>query len=354
MTLRRPLQLRACLAGVSLAAGLAANSAASTCAATTTGYEVGSRVVFVTEDRSQQPTLRLEQIVRGAHAATFEVLRRAADDRGPCAGRQIEYGRDHRHVFYHAQRIEGADVRSYTFLEGNYARDRLAVYALGRRLTERVDSFRILAAGYATDGRRHFFDDQVIPGRRFELLGDGSRGYARTARHVYLKGKVLPGAHPASFELFRPEVGITRDRSSVYQDHQLIEGADAESFEQLRGYTFKDRHAVYHQGRRLDGIDPASVRVSKFGTYLIDARAVYRSGAPLAGRDAATFVELQPPWSRDQHAVYYRDEAVPGVDLASFRTTGLDRAEDRRHRYEGPRTVCAFDPGDTQGLPTCP
>lgn len=353
MKRRRPLQALARVACLPLAAGLVTDAPASSCAAVSSGYEVGRRVVFVTEDRTRPPPLRSAQVVHGAQAATFEVLRRPTDERGPCAGRQIEYGRDRRHVFFHAQRIPGADPRSYRFLEGNYARDRSAVYAFAERLTDRVNDFRILAAGYATDGRRHFFDDRVIEGKRFELVGDGTRGYARTEQRVYLKGQALPGADPDSFELFRPEVGITRDRLSVYHKHGVIEGADPASFEQLRGYTFRDRSAVYQQGRRLDGVDPASVRVSQFGTYLIDARAVYRSGAPVPDRDAATFVELQPPWSRDRHGVYHRDERIPDVDLDSFRTTGLDRAEDRRHRYEGPRKVCALDPADAQGLPLC-
>lgn len=291
--------------------------------------------------------------MQGADAATFEVLRRAADDRSPCAGIRVEYGRDRRRVYFRAQRIKGADPRSYLFLEGNYARDKKAVYAFTKRLTSRVDEFRVLAGGYATDGRRHFFDDLVIKGRGFELLGDGSRGYARTEGHVYFKGRLLPGAEPDSFELYKPEVGITRDRRLVFHDHRVIEGADAPTFRQLRGYTFKDRAAVYHQGQRLDGIDPATVRVSEFGTYLIDARSVYRAGVALPGRDADTFVELQPPWSRDKLSTYYDDRSIADVDSSTFRATGLDRAEDRRFRYEGVRRVCSFIPGDAQGLPAC-
>lgn len=347
----RPIVARATF--LVMAAGVDTHAAASSCAAISSGYETGSRVVFVSEDRSRQPPLRSEQIVQGAEAATFEVLRRTADDRGPCAGRQVEYGRDHRGVYFRAQRIPGADPRSYAFLEGNYARDRKAIYAFTKRLTSRVDAFRTLAGGYATDGRRHFFDDLAMKGRGFELLGDGSRGYARTAKFVYLKGRVLPGADPGSFEMFKPDVGITRDRRLVFQDRQVIEGADAATFEQIRGYTFKDRGAVYHQGLRLDGIDPATVRVSEFGTYLVDARSVYRAGVPLPGRDAGTFVELQPPWSRDKQSAYYRDAPIPEVDPDTFRATGLDRAEDRRFRYEGVNKVCSFIPGDARGLPTC-
>lgn len=341
------------VAVVALAAGFGTEAGASSCRAVSSGYDIGPRVVFVTEDRSRQPTVRTELIVHGADPVTFEGLRRAVDEGDSCAARQIAYGRDRKGVFFHARRIPGADPGSYTFLDGNYARDRSAVFAFAKRLSPRVNEFRLLGGGYATDGRRYFFQDQVLEGRGFELLGDGSLGYARTAKRVYLKGRVIAAADPGSFDLFAPEVGITRDSRSIYQDHEAIQGADRATFEQIRGYTFKDRSAVYHQGRRLVGIDPATVRVSEFGTYLIDARSVYRAGERLAGRDAATFVELQPAWSRDSHNAYYRDAPIADVDLDTFKTTGLDRAEDRRYRYEGPHRACGFVPGDDLRLPLC-
>ncbi len=341
---------------LSIAALGSAGAWASTCPAVSSGYSVGQRVVFIVEDRTLQPPVRIEREVSGAKPASFEVLRRPIDDRGQCAGRQIAYGRDHKHVFHRWQVIPGADPRTYTFIEGSYARDKTAIYAQARRLTTRLDTFRILPAGYASDGRRHFFGDIVIEGRHFELLGDKtqvSRGYARTEQRVYHKGKALPGADPHSFELYKPEAGITRDRRVVYYDDQVIVGADPGTFMQVHGYTFKDRAGVYQQGRRLDGISPGSVRATEFGTYLVDDQSVFKAGVRLAGRDAASFVELQYPWSRDRHAAYYQESPVPDVDLSSFRTTDMDRAEDQNVRYVGPRKVCKFNPSDPQVLPLC-
>jgi hypothetical protein len=335
---------------------VSAGAWASSCAPVTSGYRIGPPVSYFMEDRTAQPPLRQEHTLTGADPQSFQIVRHPMYETGPCAGRRVEYGRDHRHVFHQWKVIRGADPQTYTFLDAHYARDKTAIYSLAKRLTTRIDDFQTLGAGYATDGRHHFYQDTIIKGRGFELLGGsvhGSRGYARTERRVYYKGQVLAHADARSFELFKPEVGITRDKRAVYFDNLVIAGADPSTFEQVHSYTFRDRNSVYTESRRLDGINPASVRATEFGNYLVDDHSVFKAGQRLAGRDAATFAELQHPWSRDKLGAYYQDSAVPGVDLSSFKTTSLNRAEDRNYRYEGPRRACKFSADDPQPLPVC-
>ena len=331
---------------------------ATTCLPVTSGYQLGSsQVSYFREDRATQPPTRLVQVVADADAQSFEVLRRTVDERGPCAGRQANYARDRNHVYYQAQVIVGADPKTYSFIDDNYARDSQAVYAFGRRLSTRVGSFQVLDGGYATDGVHHFYQDVVLEGEGFELLGAGSQGgygYARTHNRVYRHGRLQVDADAKTFEVFHADVGITRDRQAVFFNDRPIAGADPKSLEQVQGYVFKDRNAVYAEGRKIDGLDPATVRVSELGGYLIDSRAVLRNGRPLVGRDPMTFAELQSPWSRDKNAVYYRDMVLPDVDVASFRTTGLDRGEDRNGRFSGPNRVCKSRSEDPASLPLCP
>ena len=329
---------------------------ATTCAPVTSTYVIDSQVRYVMEDRATQPATRLERVVRGADPKSFQVLRQPAQAPGPCANQRSEYGRDQRHVFYQWKVIPGADPETYTFLDQHYARDKTAIYSHAKRLSTRLDHFQLLDGGYASDGQRHFYQDVVIKGPGFELLGgarQAGRGYARTRDAVYHKGQLIRHADARTFELYKPEVGITRDQHAVYFDDRVIRGADPATFEQVHGYTFKDGRGVYTEGRKLEGIDPASVRATEFGNYLVDSQAVFKAGQRLPGRDAATFVELQHPWSRDKSGAYYQDTAVPEVDLPSFKTTGLDRAEDRNYRYEGPRRACKFDPNTADALPVC-
>jgi hypothetical protein len=340
-----------------MALSLLGNSAAATtCTPVTSSYVVDTHVRYVVEDRAAQPATRRTRVVRGADPKSFQVLRHPVQVRGPCDNQRIEYGRDRYHVFYQWKLIPGADPQSYAFLDAHYARDKAAIYSHAKRLSTRRDSFQLLSGGYASDGQRHFFQDIVIKGPGFELLGgeaQAGRGYARTRDAVYHKGQLIRHADARTFELYKPEVGITRDKRAVYFDDHVITNADPTTFEQVVGYTFKDRHGVYTEGRKLDGINPTSVRATEFGNYLVDDQAVFKAGKRLPGRDAATFSELQHPWSRDKHGAYYQDTVVPDVDLASFKTTGLDRAEDRNYRYNGPRPACKFDSSHAAALPVC-
>lgn len=347
-----------CMAGlVGALCAMAGSARAASCLPVTSGYQVGNTTVsYFREDRAAQPPTRLVQPIARADPTSFKVLHRAVDERGPCAGMRASYARDRNHVYYQAQVIAGADPKTYAFIDDNYARDRKAVYAFGRKLSTRVGSFQVLDGAYATDGARHFYQDVVLQGKGLELLSAGPQagyGYARTHSLVYRHGRALRDADAPTFEVFHADVGITRDRQAVFFNDLRIVGADPKSFEQVQGYVFKDRNAVYAEGQKIEGLDAATVRVSELGSYLIDARAVYRNGKPLEGRDPASFTELQPPWSRDASAVYYRDKLVPDVDLASFRTTGLDRAEDRHGRFSGPNRVCKSRSDDTAALLPC-
>jgi hypothetical protein len=337
-------------------AGASAGALAMTCSPATSGYTVGSSgVAYFLKDATAKPPKQVENPLPKADAGSFEVLRLPLFERGPCGGRRVEFARDKSHVYYRWQIVQGADPQTYAFIDDHYARDKSAVFSGARRLTTRVDSFKTLGV-YATDGKAHFYQDVVIPGAGFRLLGgdaEAARGYAATDSRVYHNGQIIGRADARTFELFKPEVGITRDKRFVYFNDEVIAGADPKTFEQVSGYTFRDKSGVYIEGKRIYGAQAASIRTSEFGSYLIDSVAVFKLGKPLANRDPATFVELQPQWTRDKNSVYYKDEAVPQIDAASFKATSLDRGEDVNYRYDGLRAVCKFRSEDPLRLPPC-
>ena len=366
MTVRSQIQSRfaaqhpvSAFARVAFFVALAVVSASGfgmTCPSATSGYAVGPGVTYFLKDASANPPKQREEALPKADVGSFEVLRLPLYERAPCGGRRVEFAKDKNHVYYRWQVVQGADPQTYAFIDDHYARDKSAIYAGARRLTTRVANFQAKGA-YATDGKAHFYRDVVIPGRGFRLLGgeaDAARGYAASDSRVYHNGQAIARADAKTFELFKPEVGITRDRRFVYFKDAVIPGADPQTFEQVNGYTFKDKSGVYTEGKKITGVQATSVRASEFGTYLIDSAAVFRQGKPLAERDPATFVELQPQWTKDKSTVYYNDEPVPQIDAASFKTSSLDRGEDRNYRYEGLRRVCKFRADDPQTLPVCP
>lgn len=292
-----------------------------------------------------------------------------------------QYGRDARRVFFEGLPVEGADPASFEDLRGGYARDSKAAYGRGRKLSERTAQFRLLDAGYATDGENHFFGDTVIEGSGFELLAYGyartrdrvfhngvilvgadpgafalvpkGYGYARSAVAVYRHGVPIPGADARTFEIRWPSNLTALDRNQVYYDGCAIPNADPATFEQISpSYLFRDRRAVYLEGKEIAGADPATARHSRFQSYVVDDKNVYYRGVRL-DRDVATFEELQPFYSRDKNGVYHQNAPMEGVDLATFKATALERAEDKNYRYYGERPACVFNAARSATLPAC-
>lgn len=322
---------------------------------------------------------RVMRPVAGADAATFAPV--PVQTQNPCARLFMPYGRDVRRVYFEGVLIEGADSASFQDLGSGYARDSQAVYGKRHKLTERAAQFRLLEAGYASDGEKYFFADVVIEDQGFELLAYGyartrdrvfhngavlagaeprtfamvpkGYGYARSADSVYRHGIKLAGVDAATFEIKWPSNSTALDKDRVYYNDQPIQGADPATFEQISPvYLFRDRRAVYLEGKEIVGADPLTARHSKFRSYVIDAKSVYYQGVRLE-RDVATFEELQPFYTRDKNGVYHRNRPMEDVDLASFKATSLERAEDRNYRYQGGQPACIFNAARSATLPAC-
>src|SRR6478752_2814332 len=96
-----------------------------------------------------------------------------------------------------------------------------------------------------------------------------------------------------------------------------IDGADAGSFEVLDGSYARDRDAVYLDGHRLDGADPATfARLVRPG-YAKHDHQVYVRGQVIS-TDPGHFELLDGELSRDSRAVYWPDGSVLSDDPQHF------------------------------------
>ena len=100
--------------------------------------------------------------------------------------------------------IAGSDGATFVALNLHYAKDKSRVYHA--RLTEtgviknaRVESFKVLGDGYATDGLQAYHGGAVISSDDAASLEYLSMGYAKTARQVFYQGKPIPDADAPSF-----------------------------------------------------------------------------------------------------------------------------------------------------------
>lgn len=317
------------------------------------GYDVEVRekityFYYVYENKKKLPVT----LIGTADPRTFQQIR--LNSSGACGDRLTPYAKDKSFVYFKGHIVEGADPSAFQLINSIYARDNTAIYSGMKRLTTRVESFRLLPNRfpYATDGEKFFHHDKVIDEPGFRFIRNDYPSYTRTNTKIYFNGQVIAGAAPESFELYYPSMRITRDRNHVYFDGNQIPNADPATFVVIGNYIFKDKRAVYREGQEVIGADVQNVRLSEFGTYVLDAQTVFRRGKPLPNRDPETFSELQPPWTKDKNGVYYEDNLFE-ADLTSFRATALQRAEDKNYRYQGDQRICKFNLSEPTSLPPC-
>ena len=193
------------------------------------------------------------------------------------------------------------------------------------------------------------------------LQGD----FAKDASRIYFAGKVVDGAHPASFEIIlsRPSNGISpafsKDADSVFVNATKIQEADPSSFQILDNEDYQlDQRFVYYKGVRLHEATPTTFHVWNGTPYAANHVYAYMSGELIQGADASTFealtnYESYSLWAKDSHAVYWKGHAIPGADPSTFELywdAGLDYGKDTERVYYLGNILDGADPEIFQPL----
>jgi hypothetical protein len=125
---------------------------------------------------------------------------------------------------------------------------------------------------------------------------------------------------------------VTLDESNGRREAP-IEDADATSFERLGRSEFaRDRSRVYYRGSVLEGADAGSFEHLK-GSYWRDANRVYYFDHPLPGSDPVSYRLLRDDWGRDDHNVYVGADPVNPKDISSFEIINANWARDSQWYY---------------------
>lgn len=206
------------------------------------------------------------------------------------------------------------------------------------------------AAGYHVHENRVYYL-QAFPGTASHIDGADAasfqaldRTFAKDRSTVYVDGRALPEADPASFVLLdRPD--FARDRDHVYQRDRVLSD-DPVHFELLGGNLAKDGEAVYWSDGSVLSDDPAHFGiVSDTDHYLFtkDSRTVHVNGIPIGDADPATFGVLARGYARDDGGIFYFTDRIPDADAASFEVLQGSFARDARHAYWMGKAIPAAD-----------
>ena len=83
-----------------------------------------------------------------------------------------------------------------------------------------------------------------------------------------------------------------KDKSNVYYKGKILDGVDLETFEVIEDHYFslsKDKDNVYLNGSILDDADPETIEIMKFPDYIKDKDHVWLNGKLVEGVDPETF-----------------------------------------------------------------
>ncbi|UII26324.1 DKNYY domain-containing protein [Fulvivirga maritima] len=137
--------------------------------------------------------------------------------------------------------------------------------------------------------------------------------YSKDAKHVFYYGKVIPSSDPATFTPVPTENekgygGYWKDKNNVYIDGKILKGADPASMACLRSLYAKDAKHIYYSGRLVEGADPQTFHFVSDG-IAIDEQFIYVYGRKSnIQTDTKNFEvvgdESSPSFCRDKNNVY--------------------------------------------------
>lgn len=162
-----------------------------------------------------------------------------------------------------------------------------------------------------------------------------NKEYAKDANQVYLRGIVVHGAVPESFELL--EFPYSRDASRAYCGTVPIETENVDTFRVIKGSM--STLQVSDGGRSIENIFgklatvPRDVTVILASGWAHDDAHCYFGPTRLDDADPSSLVALDEDYAKDKRNVYFRTNVVVGADVQTFRMKNELFAEDRNRSY---------------------
>ena len=201
---------------------------------------------------------------------------------------------------------------------------------------------------------------------------------SKDENNVYFNGRIVKSADPATFEEVKNKEDLMfKDKDSVYAlfyskryyekscdletdsstflvDLREFKNADADSFEILSKYLYRDKNRVYyHNGAQVSVIEravPNSFKILEW-PYSKDLKNVYYYTSVLEGADPNKFEvlcsECVSRWTsgygKDQKTVWHGPFPISDSDPDTFEVLNAHYARDKNNFYFNGEIVKQFD-----------
>jgi hypothetical protein len=176
--------------------------------------------------------------------------------------------------------------------------------------------------------------------------------YTNDDTSVYYDGNLVEGADAETFEVLNG-YDIGKDKNGVYYRDEIFMEADFDTLEEVNSWYYKDKDHVYYSFNTfqvIPGADPDTFKANEMDVFATDKNNVYRWGEILEGADPETYESLSYNLSRDKNYLYYRTERIELADPKTFEwktpNIALDYIESYREEYGNDPTTIEVDLSD--------
>lgn len=241
--------------------------------------------------------------IEGADAPTFEVI-----GGGP-------YAKDKKDYYFNERAMHVSDMGTFKILNGStdfgyWAKDRHSYYLQGKKypLVD-YETFEMLGHGYAKDRSMVYFQDSVVAGADPGTFKTMNYAYAQDRNAVFREHVRLLIKDPHSFQILQG--GYSKDKYEVYCGDSVVVGADPATFEFVTGSMWtKDKSSYFFAGKRIPLVDYATFRYLDYN-YAVDKRHVYYNDQVIEEADASSFQHIEDSQDgKDKQGCYRYGERV--------------------------------------------
>lgn len=216
---------------------------------------------------------------------------------------------------------------------------------------------RSAGSPYKVENGQVFHHDTLMAEADSETFGTFNRynsgGFAKDKNYAYFQGEIINGADPATFEGYP---GYGKDKNQVYYVPkeglpilQILPHVDVASFQAIGNNYYKDKHAVYYEGKALPELDIVKYTQREF--YIWDKKVAYFKGNPIEQVDAQTFTTIHAPgcqtpyllsidsyeynfyYAKDKNTVYLEGQIIPDAKGSTFKMIGNICGKDDAYVY---------------------
>lgn len=216
----------------------------------------------------------------------------------------------------------------------NYICIKMNVTMVGHKLaTLSIDNDSSVT--YWTDGRKIYFRQREINGADIDSFEWFDGGWAKDDRRCYINGIRLQNAIPATFSVLNR--AYAKDKSNVWTLGGQISDADSNSFEVCDSGTYyssysalpygfaKDKNNVYYtefsrKGTVVKKANPATFHSLDDGFFGFDDAGVFCKSGILPKADPLKWQKIQTSglYSICENRIYYQNKLLKSADAETF------------------------------------